>query len=236
MTEPDPNNPKKKRLTVAEITGIASAVIAAIGLVPPFVSLAKNPDSSTINNTTNNNFAMVLIDRWKDGSQIIRNVVSSEAAAPQAQRQGPFELSFESIEISQAPLGRSESALQATAGVRIKNMENVGIRVAVVNPTPTLQTEGGILFNIANHGVKGIDSEFRTFVRLCDNAKQMMTLLAPNQTATASLTFNANIGAREVKDITTARLSGVILVQRDGEPDCSKQSFSGSSIPARLSR
>lgn len=239
MTEPDPNQPpkKKKPLSATDIATIVSGITGVLALVTPLLtSLAQHPEPLVINSQTNNNIFVILIERWKDGSKILFGGSSNQPSATEAQRQGPFELVFEPVEISQAPTGKSNSLLRATAGVRIKNMEKTDLRIAFVTPRPSLQTDGGYRFNLENHGITGVESRFLSFDKPCAAPQQQMTLLAPNETVTASMVFSTTVDGREIRGVSNARLSASILVQREGETDCSKRSISGSSIPARLSR
>jgi hypothetical protein len=238
MAEPDPIQPKRKKkpLSAPKIATIVSGITGVLALIPPLISVAKNPEPLTINNTTNNNIFVLFVERWKDGSEILRGGSSSKPEATEAQRQGPFELIFEPVEIAQSPFASSGSILRAAAGIRIKNMEAKDIRIAFVEPSPSLQTDGGYRFSLEGENITGVERRLAHWERPCTDPKQQMTLLAPNETVTASMVFSTKVDGREIRRISSARLSGNILVQRDGETDCSKRSISGSSIPARLSR
>mgnify|MGYP007095242882 CR=1 FL=1 len=169
---------------------------------------------------------------------ILAMLLSMTAAAEKGDsinKTGQFEYTFSTVEVSPIPGRSRNTGIQATAGFEIRNTGSVPVRVAVVTPWPTLQIEGGIHFVIRYRGITGIAFDDIS-IQDCSKAAVSFSLIRPDNSLTASLFFDSNLGGRELLPASWGRISGQLLVQSTDDKTCWIEPFTVGRVSVSVVR
>lgn len=155
------------------------------------------------------------------------------AAAPVAAG-GPIQLGFATMEMNPERYSSWNRDIIGTIGIDIRNNTGGNLRVAVIDPWPVVQLEGGLRMGLK--AINGVATNRNANASNCAGYASQFTPMRPGQSLVTSAVFELRMGGRDAPMVNAGRLAGELVVYDEATQRCSIEPLSAARIDVRMNR
>lgn len=167
-------------------------------------------------------------------AQVLPAPAAPLATTPGGDTGGPLRLGFATVEINPERYSSWNGHLRATVGIDIHNSTGGMLRVAVMDPWPVIQLDGGLRMNFKS--ITGVAVNRNINVSNCSSYASQLTTLRPGQTLVTSGVFELHMGGRDAPNVTGGRVSGEMMVYEESTNRCMVEPLSAARVQVRMNR
>lgn len=167
---------------------------------------------------------------------VVATVTQAPAPVPMVSgdSSGPLRLSFATLEINPERYSSWNDQLRGTVGIDIFNSTSGMLRVAIIDPWPVVQLDGGLRMNFKS--ITGVAVNRNANVSNCTSYASQFTTVRPGQTLVTSAVFELKMGGRDAPNVTAGRASGELVVFDETANRCTVEPLSASRVNIRMNR
>ncbi|MEY3252312.1 MAG: hypothetical protein RL227_1285, partial [Pseudomonadota bacterium] len=156
------------------------------------------------------------------------------APAPGVSSSGPIDFAFGTMEMNPERYHTWNSDIVGTIGVDIRNRTAGNLRVAIIDPWPVMQLEGGLRMGFKT--INGVAMNRQANASNCAGYASQFTSVRPGQTLVASAVFELRMGGRDAPMVNAARLTGELVVFDEATQRCTIEPLSTPRINVKMNR
>jgi hypothetical protein len=208
-----------------------------LSLPPDVASLPLNPAPATAAAANGGGYVPPMLPQSSAPPPVVAAVVTqapSPAMATTGDSSGPLRLSFATVEINPERYSSWNGHLRGTVGIDIFNSTNGMLRVAIIDPWPVVQLDGGLSMSFKS--ITGVAVNRNANVSNCSSYASQFTTLRPGQTLVTSAVFDLQMGGRDAPNVSAGRVSGELVVLDESANRCTVEPLSASRVNVRMNR
>jgi hypothetical protein len=147
---------------------------------------------------------------------------------------GPLSFGFATLEMNPAQYSQWNQHVVGTLGIDIRNNTANVLKIAVIDPWPVMQLEGGLRMGLQT--INGVATNRNANANNCASYASSFTPVRPGQTLVTSAVFDIRMGGRDMPAVNGARLTGEVLIYDEAAGRCTVEAMSVPRVGVRLNR
>jgi hypothetical protein len=169
-------------------------------------------------------------------------VVQATPAAPAAAvaapgvtaNNGPLSFGFATMELNPAQYSQWNQHVVGTLGIDIRNNTANLLKIAVIDPWPVIQLDGGLRMGLQS--INGAATNRNANANNCASYASSFTPVRPGQTLVTNAVFDIRLGGRDMPVVNGGRLTGEVLIYDEAAGRCTVEQMSVPRVAARMNR